>query len=514
QDYKQPGKYYPFATNRQYYLMYANTTEVETPLDTLEKITTFFKIENATDKEALLQRLLKENDIYEPMRRKITEDEKVELEKMNLAGIHFVPEIWRYYPENNIGSHILGFVGYTDDGYTGQYGLEGYFNKELSGQTGYLQYNRDAIGRIIPTADLTFDRPEDGFDLLLTIDRAVQFYTCGMLEKHAVKYGAERGTVIIMEPNTGAIIAMCSYPDFDPNNYNLVDDLYVYNNPAVYDSYEPGSVFKAITMAVALDQEKVTPDTMFEDKGEVTIANFTIRNALNKVYGRQNMKQVLENSINTGAIWVAQQVGREKFREYLTNFGFGSQTGISLHGEASGNISALNQKSDIYMATASFGQGITATPIQLLSAFAALANGGKLMKPYIVDKILFESGMSEQNKPTMIRQVISPKTSLTISAMLGSVVESGHAQRAAVDGYYIGGKTGTAQVSNPGTGKYYEDKWIHTFLGFAPISNPKFVMLTKFDHPTNVRFADSSAAPLFGEIAKFLLSYLQVPTEK
>ena len=514
QDYKEPGKRFPFATNRKYYLVFANTTEVKYPQDILSRLVDVLKIEEEEEQDIILKRLIKEDDIYEPLRHKITEEEMTQLAEFDLPGIYFEEEIWRYYPENNTGSHVLGFVGHTDNGYQGQYGLEGYFNEELSGIKGQLSYSRDANGRIIPTGNRVYETAKDGFNLVLTIDRSLQFYACSMLEKHSIKYGAASGTVIIMNPQTGAIMAMCSYPDFDPNKYNEVEDINIYNNPSVFTAYEPGSVFKALTMAAALDQDTVKPDTMFNDTGEVTIGKYTIRNSEEKIYGEQNMAQVLEKSINTGAIWVAQELGLPKFREYIENFGFGEQTEISLTGEVAGNIGSLYKKSDIYLATASYGQGITATPIQMVTAFAAIANGGKLVKPYIVDQIVFDSGLVEKYDPTIIRQVISNKTSMTLSAMLASVVESGHASLAGVPGYYIAGKTGTAQAINYGTGEYDEEKTIHTFVGFAPINNPQYVMLTKFNHPSNVEFAASSAAPLFGEISKFLLNYLQVPVEK
>jgi len=514
QDYKEPGKYFPLATNRKFYLVYANTTEVKYPRDILDKLIEVLGIEDEEKQSVVLTRLIKEDDIYEPIQHKVTTEQKAKLEEYELPGIHFIEEIWRYYPEGNVGSHVTGFVSSPENGYGGQYGLEGFFNEELTGVKGEMTYDKDALGSIIPTAERVYERAENGFNLVLTIDRSIQFRVCDLLAKHTIKYGAAIGTAIIMNPNTGAIMAMCSYPDFDPNQYNQVESMDIYNNPAIFTAYEPGSVFKAITMAAAIDQDKVTPETTYEDTGEVEIGKYIIHNSQEKIYGVQNMTEVLEKSINTGAIWVAQELGFSKFHDYVQNFGFGQLTGITLDQEMAGNISALDKPSDIYLATASYGQGITTTPIQLITAFSAIANGGKLMKPYLVDKVIFSSGLSEQNKPAMVRQVISAKTSMTVSAMLTSVVESGHANLAAVPGYYIAGKTGTAQVVNYNTGGYDVDKTIHTFVGFAPVNNPKFVVLVKFDHPANVEFAASSAAPLFGELAQFLLQYLQVPTEK
>lgn len=513
QDYKDDSKLSSLATNRQYYLLYANTTEIKRPEKILEQITPLLKIEDPVEKEAIDRRLKKENDIYEPLKRRLTEEDKKKVEELKLPGLYFQAENLRYYPEKNIGSHLIGFVGYTDSGYQGIYGLEEYFQNELRGKDGNRTFNSDPRGSLIATSDRTWQPAEDGASIVLTIDRSLEYFACSMLEKYTIKVGASRGSVIILDPNSGAVMAMCDYPDFDPNEYNKVTGPDVYNNPAVSEAYEPGSVFKALTMAMALDQNLVTPDTEFTDTGEVEIAGFKIHNAMDRKYGKVTMTGILENSINTGAIWVARKVGIDKFRTYLQNLGFGKQTGIELGKEAAGNISSLKKKGDIYLATASFGQGLTATPLQLVSAFVPLANGGKLYQPYLVDHLVWPNGTIEKKQPVMKQQVISPKTSMLVSAMLASVVKNGHAKGAQISGYYVAGKTGTAQVTNQQTGGYDTDKTIHTFVGFAPVTNPRFVMITKFDHPTNVQWADSSTAPLFAEIAQFLLNYLQVPAE-
>lgn len=500
------NKVYPLATNRQYYLMYAIPTQVTKPQEISELIAKMFPV----DQEKIFKQLIKENDVYEPLVHKLNDQQKAEIEKLNLVGIKFMEENWRYYPEKNLASQILGFVGYQGDERVGRYGLEGYFEKELAGQKGATNFTRDALGRLIPVADNNFQPAQDGVDLVLTLNRSIQYIACSALEKTVLRHGADEGTVIVMDPKTGAILAMCNYPDFDPNEYNKVKDPNYYNDSAIFKAYEPGSIFKPITMAAALDLGRLTPETTYEDTGEVKIAGFTINNYDKKAHGIKTMTQVLEESLNTGAIFASQKVGNELFKKYVKDFGFGKTTGITLKTEVSGNISSLG-KGDVYTATASFGQGITATSLQMVAAYGVFANEGKLMKPYLVAEERFADGRVIKTEPEVIRQVISPKTALTISGMLASVVKNGHAKGAQIEGYYVAGKTGTAQIANPVTGEYYPDQTNQTFVGFAPLDDPCFVVLTKIVNPKGVSFAEGTAIPLFHEIGQFLVNYLHLP---
>ncbi|MDD5291368.1 MAG: penicillin-binding protein 2, partial [Patescibacteria group bacterium] len=329
---------------------------------------------------------------------------------------------------------------------------------------------------------------------------------------------ADGGSIIVMDPKTGAVIAMCSYPDFDPNNYDQVKDINIFNNPAIFAQYEPGSVFKPITMAAALDQGKVTPETTYKDEGQVMITGWPkpIKNSDFDSFGGHgevNMTSVLENSLNTGAIFAMQQTGADVFANYVKNFGFGENTGIELSGEASGDIRNLTvaKIKPIDAAVASFGQGISVTPIQLVGAYAAIANGGILMKPYIVKEIDHPDGTKDITEPKEIRRVISEKAATLLGGMLVNVVEEGHGKKAGVKGYYVAGKTGTAQVPKKDGLGYQSGVNIGSFAGFAPADDPQFAMLVRIDHPRDVSWAESSAAPLFGEIAEFLLQYYQVP---
>ena len=563
-------KLFPVATNKDFAVLYAIPKDVANPRELAEKFYDFFdkprleaeatKDSSSTPvfiatstKEAVmagyLKRLDRPGDLYESLDNKKLDNENLlkfyaflgsststplkadDLELKNyqvvlknatgtaailkIPGLDFNIEKLRYYPENEIGSHLLGFVSYANGDGVGKYGLEEFFNDELFGQYGSLKSEKGAQGSLIIANDREYIKPVPGSDLVLTIDRNVEFTACAKLKEAVKKHGATGGSVVVMNPKTGAIIAMCSVPDFNPNDYQAVKDISVLNNPALLYQYEPGSVFKTVTMSIALDQGKVNPSTTYTDPGELMIKGWSkpIRNSDYSTHGPHgvvDMNTVLEYSLNTGAIFAMRQVGPKVFADYVKAYGFGEKTGIELGAESSGNIGNLltDKVKEIDAATASFGQGIAATPLQMLMPYQAIANHGILMKPYIVKEII-RGDKKEEILPKQISRVISDKTAATISAMLVNVVELGHAKRAYMSGYYIGGKTGTAQVAE--SGGYSKDKYIHTFVGIAPIDNPAFVMLTKIDDPKDVQYAEGSALPLWAEIADFMMKYYQVP---
>ncbi|MFA7702814.1 MAG: penicillin-binding protein 2, partial [Patescibacteria group bacterium] len=373
---------------------------------------------------------------------------------------------------------------------------------------------------VIIVNDREYIKPEAGQDLVLTIDRAVEFYVCQKLEESEARYKYDSATIIIVKPDTGEIIAMCSWPSFDPNNYADVKKAETFSNPAISSQYEPGSVFKTITMAAALDQKKVTPSTTYNDTGQRVITGWKkpIANSDFETFGAHgqvNMKTVLEKSLNLGAIFAMEQIGAKVFSDYLQKFGFNENTGIELKSEASGSINPLlkNKILPIDAATASFGQGVAVTPLQMVMSYAVIANGGVLMRPHLVKEIIKPDGSKIVTPIQELRRVISAEAAQTVSAMLAEVVEKGHSKLAGVSGYYVGGKTGTAQIPSS-SGGYLDSQYIHTFVGFAPVDKPRFVMLVKLDKPKGFKFAESSAAPIFGDIADFLLKYYQVPKER
>lgn len=560
---------YPAATNKDLAALYAVPKEVPDPAALAEKLYEFFDrprlladmptatgtvpvIASSTKADIIadyIRRLSKPDSLYDSLNNKRADDtqllqfyavlasttstpltaDDLALENyqvvrkdatgtaaiVKIPGLDFTMGSYRYYPENDVGSHLLGFVSYANGVGVGKYGLEEFFNDELAGQAGFLKSDKSGAGGVMIASGQEYTKPVDGADLVLTINRSVEFVACQKLQAAVKQHGATGGSVIALDPKTGAILAMCSVPDFDPNDYQDVPDISVYNNPALLYEYEPGSVFKTVTMSAAIDQGKVTPETTYNDPGEVMIPGWPkpIRNsdfATHGPHGVTTMSTVLEYSLNTGAIFAMHQIGPQVFADYVKNFGFGEKTGLELGAESSGNIANLlgAKISDIDAATASFGQGIAATPLQMIMPYQAIANGGVLMKPYVV-KAIIRDGQREDIMPQAVRAVVSAKTAATISAMLVNVAESGHAGHASINGYYIGGKTGTAQVAEGGS--YSHSDYIHTYVGIAPIDNPAFVMLTKIDNPKDVTYAEGSALPLWKDIASYMLQYYQVP---
>ncbi len=512
------GKLTPLALNRDKFIVFADTrgyTDPKTSLEVAEALALFFGYEDER-KFQVLEQLQKPDDGYEQIEKNISEDIKAKLEELKLPGIHFTRFRERYYPEGVLAASVVGFVGKNEKGESvGRYGVEGYWNEVVGGAGGVLEGIRSATGAWIPLAGRSFEQAVDGANLVLTLDRTVQYEVCERLRDAVATYGAQSGSLVIMDPMTGSLTAMCSVPDFNPNEYNKVENISVYNNLSIFEAYEPGSVFKPITMAAALDTGDVKPDDYFYDSGSVD-ANCTkpIQNAENRSYKDQDMSGILEYSINTGVVHIVKKLGKEDFRNYVEKFGFGTKTGIELDSEVAGTIAALSKNKgdsiDCYTATASFGQGITVTPLQMVTAFSALANGGKLMKPYIVKRVEYANGKVEDVRPIEVRQVVSKHTADTVAAMMVRVVDFSEGKRGQVPGYYIAGKTGTAQIAGPGG---YSAETNHSFIGFGPVDNPRFVTLIRLEKPQR-SYANITAAPLFAEITKFLMSYYHIPPER
>lgn len=508
QDPLSPAGVFPVAANKPLSLIYSSPKDVPDAQTTAEVLAPILEKEQ----DELNAILGKKTDPWEPLLHNASDELVEKVKSLQLPGIYSAPEMARYYPAGELFSQLVGFVGFSDGKKQGQYGVERFYESLLAGTQGEIRSQKDAAGRLIALGNKDLLPATNGADVVLTIDKNIQVKACTSLTEAVKKHGAQGGSVIIMDPTSGAIRALCNAPTFDSNKYFQVKNGGVFINAAVSSPYEPGSVFKAITMAAALNEKKVEPSTTYDDTGEVTIGPNTIRNSDNKAHGVQTMTNVLEESLNTGAIFAMRQISVKTFANYIRLFGFGDKLGIDLPHEQSGNVKSLNGKSEIYSATASFGQGITVTPLQLVAAFGAIANRGKLMKPYVVQEVRKTDGTVQITRSQISQNVITPNIADTLSAMLVSAVERGHGKRAGVPGYYVAGKTGTAQIPKlQGGGYEASDLTIGSFVGFAPVDNPKFVMVVKIDRPNDVVFAESTAAPLFGEIAKYLLDYYQIP---
>jgi cell division protein FtsI/penicillin-binding protein 2 len=501
---------YPLAINKRLNLVYAIPKQIK---DT-DKVANALEEILEIPKEDILERISKKDDLYEPIKRRVADDKVEEIKNRELEGIRFQPEDWRFYPDGNFASHILGFVGYVGDEKRGRYGIEGYYNDLLSGKGGFLSTEKDPTGRFISIGDAIISRARDGDDLVLTLDRYIQFKAEQKLKEGVEKFGAEKGTVIVMNPNNGEIIALANYPNFDPNNYSEVEDMNVYSNSAVYDLYEPGSSFKPIIMTAALDLSLVSPDTTIVDNGAVEVDEFTIRNFDGQANGEVTMTEILEKSINVGMVKIGQKMGAKNMHNYIDKFGFNNLSGIDLDSEIPVNISDYRSWSDADQATITFGQGMVTTPMRLITATAAIANGGRLIQPRVVKKIIRANGDEEIIGIKEAGTVISSSVSATASAMMVSVIENGHASTAKVKGYKIAGKTGTAQVPNRDKPGYDPNKKIATFIGYGPVEDPQFIMLVKLDNPGGNVWGSTTAAPVFKEIASEILRYYQIsPTE-
>jgi len=505
---------FPLAINRDFYTIYSDDRLIkdnQTAEDIVTKLSEVFSYDDERKAKVLAQ-LEKTGDPYEPLEQKVDEETVSKVKTMNLVGIGFSRFSQRYYPEGNLASQVIGFLGKDESGKdVGRYGLEGYWQQELVGNGGFLEGAKTAQGSWIPLAGRALKPAEDGVDLILTIDRTLQFEACKILEEQQKLYEAETAALVIMDPFTGAIKAMCSSPSFDPNKYGDVESAEAYNNQTIFTPYEPGSVFKPIIVSAALNEGIITPDTTFVDKGSADAnCQKPIQNANLKSFGLQTMTGVLVNSINTGMVFIANKLGKDKFKQYVESYGFGVKTGIELDTEAGGTVDSLylnkGDKVDCYTATASFGQGISVTPLQLVNAYATIANGGKMMRPYIVEKVVHADGKEDITKPREIKTVLDKRNASLLSGMLVRVVDDGEGSLAKVPGYYVAGKTGTAQIA--GKGGYTTDL-NHTFIGFGPVDDPKYVMIVKFGKPKLV-YASTTAARTFSKISQFIMQYYHV----
>jgi len=471
----------PLAINKEFFLIYAEPDKVDDPeraADVLSEIL-------GADREELFNKLTKQNDPYEVIAQKVPEDIGNRIKELGLKGVELLAQKWRYYPYENMAAHILGFVGMRGDEKAGQYGIEGFYDDEL--KDGWAQ------------------------KLILSLNPDAQFKIEEKLKEAVEKWDAAGGSVVVMEPSTGRILGLANYPDFNPNEYAKVEDISFFKNATISDQFELGSVFKPITMAMGLEEKVVAPDTTYEDKGRVSFGSWYIQNSDGKAHGLQTMTQVLEKSLNTGAVFVQQKIAKDKFKAYINNFGFGKKTGVDLFGEAAGNAKNVDTNRDVEFANMSFGQGIAVTSIQMISAISALANGGVLMKPRVVDEKIYADGERQITPPVEAGRVVSKETALALTKMLVSVVENGY-DKAKVPGYLVAGKTGTAQIPEKGKKGYSEDT-IHTFVGYAPAYSPRFSVLIKLDRPRGVRFAAESLTPVFSDIMSYLLSYYEIPPD-
>lgn len=533
----------------------ADPTQILDTMSTAEVLSPILNIEVDKLKKLLERRPRRYIEIVDKIvpevSERIAEMKQNSRYKLLLRGIRMKDEYWRYYPERALASQVLGFV---DSNGNGQYGIEGRFDFDLRGQEGYIYGATNTRGQRILGKDSGITQARDGADIVISIDRVIQGQIEKILLEDTVRFQADFGQVIVVEPSTGKILAMAHAPTFDPNEYSKsflqyeitpeqyqldLDDenfnhrvptvndegrLYryfntwgpsVFRNKLVSDTYEPGSVMKALTMAAAINSDEVTPTTTYEDTGPVEVDEFKIRNSDETYAGTTSMISVLNRSLNTGIAFITQKMGSKLLYEYLRDFGFGQYTDVELPGEVDGGLEFWQDWSDSELVTRGFGQGISVTPLQMVMGFASLANGGYLYKPIIVEEVRYQDGRAPKVfHPEVVRRVVGSEAYNAVKSMLLNVVSTGTGRGARVRGYSVMGKTGTSQTYSNGKVLEGVGTTIASFGGFGPIQEPKFVMLVKYDYPKTSQFGSETAARTFGTIAEFLFDYFEVPPDR
>lgn len=484
---------------------------LENPEDAYNKINSIYPI----DEFLFIEKAFKKDDPYEEIARRLPEDIGKKISELKINGVIIEKERWRYYPGDTLASQVLGFVGFKGDVLSGRYGVERYYDDVLSRDesNAYTNFFAQIFSKVKTTINERELKGEG--DLVLTIESQVQSYLQSELKKVKEQYSAESAGGVVMNPQNGEIFAMASLPDFNPNTYNEEKNSVVFGNPLVESIREMGSIIKPLTMAAGLDAKVIAPQTTYEDKGTVTLDKKKISNYDGKARGVVPMQEILNQSLNTGVAFIASKLGNERFAEYMKNYGFGEETGIDLPGEIRGHIQNLDSDKSVEYATASFGQGIALTPIATVRALAALGNGGILVTPHVVKEIKYNVGISRTLSYGEGKRVLSPETSNVISGMLVNVVDKALANgKIKMEHYSVAAKTGTAQVAREGGGGYYDDRYLHSFFGYFPAYEPKFIVFFYLYYPKGVKFASETLTTPFANTTKFLINYYQVPPDR
>lgn len=499
---------FPIATNKISYLVFANPKEIKNK----DEVAILLSSELNLDKASVSAQLSMDK-YWVPIKKGLNIEEKSKLEGLRITGVGFEDTYTRFYPEASMAAHLLGFVGKDEQGEDkGYFGLEGYYDRLLKGKEGSSIDVYDAFGRpVLQATDKNIGNVK-GNSLVLNIDRTIQYIADEKLGRAIEKYGASGGIVAVMEPKTGSILALSSFPSFDPSSYSEFNSS-LYKNPVVSNLYEPGSTLKPVIMSAALDASLVTPQTKCNicDK-PVSVGGYEIHTWNDEYFKDINMIDVIRHSDNTGMVFVGQKLGVEKMLKYFDKFGIGKGTNIDLQGEVFQPLPDEENWYEVDLATRAFGQGISVTPIELLTAFSSVANRGIRMEPHVVKEIVTSEGKTIKVNPKSMGRTISENTARIMTEMLVNAVNKGEASYARLKGYRIAGKTGTASI--PIAGHYDPNKTVASFIGYAPADDPKFAMLVVFNKPTTSIYGAETAAPVFFDIARQILLYYGIsPTE-
>ena len=491
----------PLALNRQVASFYAVPSEVKNPSQAARRLSQVSGVSAAR-----LQRRFRSRRAFVWIKRKVSDVGAKKIRSIKLTGVHELSEPTRVYPEGRLACHVLGFVGLDNQGLGG---VELQFDRAIRGRSGLLRISRDAKGQRLPASTRVFKRPESGQDIYLTIDKVVQHIVERELARGMKISRARAGSIIVMNPNTGEILALANYPDFDPNHYNRFP---VANrrNLVVNDIYEPGSTFKLITAAAALEEGVFTEaDIIHCENGRGVFDGRVVRD--HEPQGRLSFREVIILSSNIGAVKIGIRLGAEKMARYARDFGFGRPTGIELPGERVGMLKPHQQWKNCTLTSVPFGQGVAATTMQVAAAYAVVANQGRLIRPYLIRKLKRPDGtIVRATQPEVRKQVISARTAEQMKSILQDVVEKGTGTGAQVSNYAVAGKTGTAQKISP-HGGYDAFRHVASFVGFFPVDKPKLLIAVMIDEPRGLQWGGLVAGPVFKEISRHLVAYLGIP---
>lgn len=506
---KKNGEHVSAATLKNGFKVAINPKTISDPELIYQKVSPITGM--AYDK--FIARAKKTNDTYEEIADGLTEDQAKQLSDLKIKDLQIYRQAIRMYPAESLAAHVIGFVGYKGDDFTGQYGLERFYNKTLSRtQSGlYVNFFAEVFSRIHSAVS---EEPHTDGDIITTIEPSVQKTLESEIEKIQTTWNSDRVGGIVMDSQTGAIYALGVSPAFNPNNYQNVTSVGVYKNPLTENVMEVGSIMKPIVMAVAIEADVISPESKYYDYGSVQVKNRTIKNFDGRGRGQVSMQTVLDQSLNTGMVFIMQKMKKSEFRDFFKSFGLGSKTGIDLPGEVSGLTTNIETNGDVEFANIAFGQGVAVTPISMVRALNVLGNGGVLVQPHIVTDIEYTDGQLEKKEYKSIEDVISPETSDTISKMLVHVFDSYGDGKYKFDRYTVAGKTGTAQMANP-AGGYYDDRNLHSFFGYFPAYNPRFIVYLYNEYPKNgAKYASQTLIEPFTHIAKFLINYYNIPPDR
>ena len=503
------GRMVSGATLRSGFTLAISPKDIEDAEGTYQKLSQLIEI----DQDTFFLRAGKKDDPYEEIAKQINSETAHAIEDLDITGVNIYKDRWRFYPGDSMAAQTIGFVGFMGDEFAGRYGLERYYNDLLERDKNgmYVNFFAEIFANI---NSAVFKKGNRSGDIVISIEPSVQLYLENKVKEITDEWDSELTAGVIINPQNGEIYAMSVYPSFNINNFQQEDNVLVFSNPIVENVYEMGSIIKPLTMVAGIDAGAITATTTYYDSGSIKLSDYTISNYDGKARGKVPMQEVLSQSLNTGVAFVVGEMGNKRFADYMLSFGIGDETGIDLPNESAGLVDSFTSPRDLEYATASFGQGIAMTPISTVRALSVLANGGKLITPHLTKKIKYTSGFSKT--PSFIdERVLREESAEEVTRMLVNVVDNALLDGTVkIDNYSVAAKTGTAQIADSTDGGYYDDKFLHSFFGYFPAYDAKYLIFLYTVEPKEVRYASQTLTHPFIDTVNFLINYYEVPPDR